>query len=76
MLLLSKKETVSTSFRVKHTGPDKVCWWLRDETFIPLTQLIVKMFRRITEGAIEENIQVFKLNDRKVVFRIEHPEAT
>jgi len=74
MLLLSKKETVSTSFRVKHTGSDGVCWWFRDETFISMTQLIVEMFRRITEGPIKENVRVFKLNDRKAVFRIEHPE--
>ena len=74
MSLLSKKTNISRSLRVKHDGPGRISWWLKDDTLIPLAQLIVETFWGIIEDANKDNIHIFKLNNRKAVFRIKHPE--
>jgi hypothetical protein len=74
MLLFSQNEPASTSLTFKYTCPEGTCWRLSDGNLAILAQLTMKIFRRITEGAVEEDLRVLKLNNRKAVFRIEHPE--
>ncbi len=54
----------------------KVKWWLKDESLVPAAQSITETIRNITHHSLRPNAEIFKLTDRKAVFRVELPEGT
>jgi tRNA A-37 threonylcarbamoyl transferase component Bud32 len=50
-------------------------WWLRDESLAPLAESIAGTIRDIKHQALRSGIEIFKLTERKAVFRMEHPNS-
>jgi len=51
-------------------------WWLKDESLAPLAQSIVGTIRNINHHALQSSIEIFKLTERKAVFRVEYPNCS
>jgi len=74
MLSLSKRRIIKSALKFKYSDSPRITWWLADESLIPVVQSIVGVVRDITNNAVPTNIKVLKLNKRKAVFSMEHPQ--
>lgn len=62
--------------KFKYTDSRKLRWWLEDETLVPAALSITEVIRNINEHILRPDIEIFKLNERKAVFRVECPHIT
>ncbi len=62
--------------KFRYEDSRKVKWWLRDESLAPLAHSIAGTIRNITHHALRSRVEIFKLTDRKAVFRVEHPNGS
>jgi tRNA A-37 threonylcarbamoyl transferase component Bud32 len=51
-------------------------WRLEDEMLVPVALSITETVRNINEHILRPDIEIFKLNERKAVFRVECPHIT
>lgn len=65
------KLKIALKFKYRHSPRSK--WWLKDESLIPMVQSVVEAIRDIANNSVPPNIKMFKLNDRKAVFRMKEP---
>ena len=54
----------------------KAKWWLRDESLAPLAKSVEGTIRNITHHELRSSVEIFKLTDRKTVFRVEYPNGS
>lgn len=71
MFSLSKRRILTTAFKFKYNDSPRITWWLKDESLIPVARSITKTVRNITDHALQPDTKIFKLNERKAVFRVE-----
>jgi len=76
MLSLSKRRIIKSVLKFRYEDSRKVKWWLRDESLAPLAQSIADTIRNITHHALRSSVEIFKLTDRKAVFRVEYPNGS
>ena len=76
MLPLSKQRIIKSVLKFRYEDSRKVKWWLRDESLAPLAQSIAGTIRNITHHALRSSVEIFKLTDRKAVFRVEYPNGS
>ena len=76
MLLPSKRRIIKSILKFRYEDSRKVKWWLRDESLAPLAQSIADTIRNITHHALRSSVEIFKLTDRKAVFRVEYPNGS
>lgn len=68
---MSKRRILTTAFKFKYNGSSRITWWLKDESLIPVARSITKTVRNINDHALQPDTKIFKLNERKAVFRVE-----
>lgn len=73
MLSLSKQRIIKSALRFKYSGPQRIKWWLKDQSLIPVAQSIAETIRNIATHVLCPDIRIFKLNERKAVFWAHHP---
>lgn len=73
MLSSSRQRTINSVLGFKYTNSRRLKWWLKDETLVPVALSITETVKNINEHALRPDIQIFKLNERKTVFRMKHP---
>lgn len=76
MLSLNNRRIIKSALKFRYEDSRKVKWWLRDESLVPVVQSVAETIRNITHHTLRPNATIFKLTDRKAVFRAEHPEGT
>ncbi len=76
MFSLSKRRIINSVLGFKYTDSQRLKWWLKDETLVPVALSITETVRNINEHALRPEIEIFKLNERKAVFRMKHPHIT
>jgi tRNA A-37 threonylcarbamoyl transferase component Bud32 len=76
MLSLSKQRIIKSVLKFRYEDSRKVKWWLRDESLAPLAQSIAGTIRNITHHELQSSVEIFKLTDRKAVFRVEYPSCS
>jgi len=72
MLSFSKKRIIKSALKFRYEDSGKVKWWLRDKSLAFLAQSIAGTIRNITHHELQSNVEIFKLSDRKAVFRVEY----
>ena len=75
MLSLSKRRIIKSVLKFRYEDSRKVKWWLRDKSLAPLAQSIAGTIRNITHHELQSSVEIFKLTDRKAVFRVEYPNG-
>ena len=74
MLSLRKRRIITSTLKFRHRDTRRVKWWLKDESLIPVARSVVAAIRDITNQTAPSNGGIIKLNERKIVFRIKHPQ--
>lgn len=68
---MSKQRIVKSALKSTYKDSKSIKWWLEDESLIPVARSVATAVKQITNHAVPPNIKIFKLNQRKAVFRIE-----
>lgn len=68
---MSKRRILTTAFKFKYNDSPRITWWLKDESLIPVARSVTKTVRNITDHVLQPDTKIFKLNERKAVFRVE-----
>ena len=74
--LSNEWKIVKSKLKFVYSDSMRTKWWLRDESLAPLAQSIAGTIRNITHHALRSRVEIFKLTDRKAVFRVEHPNGS
>jgi len=76
MLPFRKKRIIKSVLKFSYEDSGKVKWWLRDKSLAFLAQSITGTIRNITHHELQSNVEIFKLTDRKAVFRVKYPNGS
>jgi len=75
MLFLSNRRIVKSVLKFTYEDSRRVKWWLKDESLVPAARSITETIRNITHHSLLPKAEIFKLTDRKAVFRVEPSEG-
>ena len=75
MLSSSNQGIVRSAFKFRYKDSGRIKWWLKDKSLVPAALSITETIGNITHHSLHPNAEIFKLTDRKAIFRVEPPKG-